>query len=113
MIFTAEPIDAQTGASFGLVDEVVPKGSARAAAVQLAASIGSGPAMGLAAVKDLIDRSHNENWSTLRERSFVWSDAAFSSEDCAAGVRAFRAKERPTFTGSAVSPNTVSAGAAK
>ena len=101
MIFTAEPIDARRAAEIGLVDELAPKGTARSVAAQLAARIARGPALGLAAAKDLIDHHHRRSWSSLREVSFDWSDTAFSSADCAEGVRAFRAKTTPQFTDTA------------
>ena len=55
----------------------------------------------MAAAKDLIDHHHRRSWSSLREVSFDWSDTAFSSADCAEGVRAFRAKTTPQFTDTA------------
>jgi enoyl-CoA hydratase len=110
MIYTAEPISARTGSEIGLIDELVPEGTARAAALTLAATIAAGPVLGLAAVKDLIDRSHNRSWDSLKEDSFSWSDAAFSSADCAEGVRAFRAKERPVFAGTSIPAVATAAG---
>ncbi|NVM98484.1 enoyl-CoA hydratase/isomerase family protein [Arthrobacter sp. SDTb3-6] len=97
MIFTAESVDARQAEQMGLVDELVPQGTALVAALRLATEMGRGPALGLAAAKDLIDRSHVDDWVTLREVSFQWSDEAFSSFDCTEGVRAFRAKEEPNF----------------
>lgn len=97
LIFTADPIDARTGYDYGLVNELVEDGDVLEAATRLAHRLAAGPRTGLAAAKDLINRSHTDDAQTLRETSLAFSDQAFSSAECAAGVRAFRTRTDPNF----------------
>lgn len=97
LIFTADPIDARTGYEYGLVNELVEDGDVLEAAVGLAHRLAAGPRIGLAAAKELINRSHTGDAQTLRETSLAFSDQAFSSAECAAGVHAFRTRTAPNF----------------
>ncbi|GAF44487.1 enoyl-CoA hydratase/isomerase family protein [Rhodococcus wratislaviensis] len=97
LIFTADPIDARTGYEYGLVNELVEDGDVRAGAISLAHRLAAGPRIGLAAVKELINRSHTDDAQSLREASLTFSDQAFSSPECAAGVHAFRTRTAPNF----------------
>ncbi|MFC9553561.1 enoyl-CoA hydratase/isomerase family protein [Rhodococcus sp. NPDC056960] len=97
LIFTADPIDARTGYDYGLVNELVEEGDVVEAALRLAHRLAAGPRIGLAAAKELINRSQSADAQSLRETSLAFSDRAFSSAECAAGVHAFRTRTAPNF----------------
>jgi enoyl-CoA hydratase len=99
LIYISEPITARAAQAVGLVDELVADGTAVDAGLALAHRIADGPAIGLAAVKDLINNSFSADAAALREKSLRYSDQAFSSPDCAIGVAAFRARTTPDFAG--------------
>lgn len=96
ILFTGERIDAGEAARIGLIDRLTP-GPALAAARELAATIAEGAPRSIAGAKGILnaladgaaDRRAIEGW--LRE--------ALESEDYREGVRAFREKRKPRFTG--------------
>lgn len=97
LILSREPISATEAERIGIIDRLAPAGQALALAQELATKFSRGPAVGIAAVKDLINRAEDESWADLKKDSFAWSDAAFGSADCAEGVLAFRQKRQPQF----------------
>jgi enoyl-CoA hydratase len=96
MVFTGDPIDARTAASYGLINDLV-QGSVLDEAMRLAGRLAAGPRIGLAATKDLINSSFTADAAALRGKSLRYSDQAFSSPECAVGVAAFRARTTPDF----------------
>lgn len=98
MVFTSSPVDAESALTIGLIDEVTQESNSVSKAAAKAREFVERPSFPLHAAKELINRSSTESWETLREVSFAFSDIAFSSPDCAEGVRAFRAKTNPHFS---------------
>ncbi len=99
MILTGRPIDAATALRFGLVNRVVAKGAAVAAALELAAVIGECAPLAVRYSKAVARASlaHGEadamgDLAALRER-------ALSSDDAKEGPRAFAEKRPPVWTG--------------
>jgi enoyl-CoA hydratase/carnithine racemase len=97
MMFTGEPIDAETALAWGLIDRLVPPGKALEAALELAAVLAAGPAGALALCKQAIDLAFDVDENEAVARTLRLSQAAFDSDECREGVRAFLAKETPRF----------------
>jgi enoyl-CoA hydratase/carnithine racemase len=98
MMLIGEPIDAATALAWGLVNRLAPPGRAVDVARQLAAVLAQRPRRALALCKSVIDSSFDLPLEQVIARSLEASDKAFSSPECAEGVRAFFAKEPPKFT---------------
>lgn len=97
LIFLTEPVDAQRALDWGLIDRVAPKGEAVQVAGRLAAEMGKRPPRALALCKALIGDATRLSTAELISHSLDASDQVFASSDCREGVRAFFAKEEPTF----------------
>lgn len=99
MIFLGEPLDAATALSWGLINRVAPAGEAYATAQELCSVLARRPRQALALSKSVINMSFDAPVREVMEASFAASDKAFSSPECAEGVRAFFAKETPNYEG--------------
>jgi len=98
LAFLGEPIDAQTALAWGLVNRVVPRGQALAAARELAAVLAARPGRALQLCKQAIDLALDTAEDEAVARTLEVSAAVFRTADCREGVRAFFAKEPPRFT---------------
>jgi enoyl-CoA hydratase/carnithine racemase len=98
MMFTGEPIDAQTALAWGLVNRVVPKGEALEAAIALARTLAERPNRALQACKRAVDMSFDMSEDDAIQETLALSEEVFTTDDCKEGVRAFFAKEAPRFT---------------
>ncbi|MEZ5936045.1 MAG: enoyl-CoA hydratase-related protein [Alphaproteobacteria bacterium] len=98
MMFTGEPIDAETALAWGLVNRVVPKGRAVDEATTLAQQLAAQPNRALQACKKAIDMSFDMTEDQAVEGALALSAEVFTTDDCKEGVRAFFAKEKPRFT---------------
>jgi enoyl-CoA hydratase/carnithine racemase len=99
MIFTAERFTAQEAGRLGAVDEVVPAGTARDRALELATAIAANSPVGVrnakAAMREGFDTDLASGLLVEDER---WAATAFSG-DRAEGVAAFNEKRRPNWPG--------------
>jgi enoyl-CoA hydratase/carnithine racemase len=98
MMYFGEPVAVETALAWGLVNRVVPRGEARAAALAMARTLAGKSTIGLAACKRAIDMAHDMPEEEAVKASLDLSARAFASPDCREGVRAFFAKEPPRFT---------------
>ena len=97
MILLGERVDAAKALHIGLVDEVVPRGSALVRALEMAAAVDKQSPGAVRACKQLIHgaRSSTPQQSLVREReAFV---GLFETEDQREGVAAFLGKRAPTW----------------
>ena len=97
LIFLTEPVDAQTAFDWGLIDRIAPKGKGVSAAEALAIEMSKRPPQALSLCKALIGEASRLSTAELISRSLNASDQVFASADCEEGVRAFFAKEEPSF----------------
>jgi enoyl-CoA hydratase len=98
MILIGEPIDARTGLEWGLVNEVVLRGTALSAAEALAASLAKQPANAMRSAKRLINACFDSPEAALVGQSLTESDQIFCSADAKEGVSAFLEKRTPNFS---------------
>jgi enoyl-CoA hydratase len=98
MQLLGRPVTAGQAAAWGLVNEVVPQGSALAAARELAGVLLRRPPQALGLCKSVIDATADAGDETeLTRRSLAASEIAFTSPECAEGVGAFLAKRTPVY----------------
>jgi enoyl-CoA hydratase/carnithine racemase len=97
LMFTGEPIGADTALAWGLVNRVVPRGHALAAARELAASLAALPGRALAIMKEAVAVGLDHGEDEAVRRTLALSAEVFRTEDCREGARAFLAKEPARF----------------
>lgn len=97
LVFTARRVDAAEGLRLGLVEEVVPAGTARDRALALAGQIGAHSPVALRQAKRAMRRgAHLELGAGLDVEDACWRAAAFSA-DRVEGIRAFVEKRPPQW----------------
>lgn len=97
MMLLGDPIDAATALDWGLINRVAPPGQALEVALDLAADLAQLPNRALQLCKQAIDLSFETDEADAIERTLALSETVFSTDDVREGVRAFFAKEKPTF----------------
>jgi len=97
MMFFGEAIATERALEWGLVDRVVEQGQALAAALELARMLTQRPNASLRQCKQLIDSAFDLTIEESVQASLPLADAAFTSDDCREGVRAFFDKTTPRF----------------
>ncbi len=99
LLLTGDPVDAARAAEIGLVNRVVPDGSALEEALRLAAVIAANGPLAVAVTKQVARRS--ADWSF--EQGWAEQDAlvrpVFLSHDAAEGAAAFAEKRAPVWRG--------------
>jgi len=98
MMFFGEPIAVETALDWGLINRVAPKGRSLAVAMEMARRLAAQPQVALRACKQAVDAAFDATEDKAIRDTLALSDRVFSSADCAEGVRAFFAKEKPKFT---------------
>lgn len=99
MIYLAEPVDAATALSWGLVDQVVPAADVGAVAEALALRLASRSTQALAATKKLL---HDGLHTDIVQATYAEAMAVgltTRSNDFKEGMTAFFEKRTPNFTG--------------
>jgi enoyl-CoA hydratase len=97
LMFLGEPISAAEARDWGLVNYVTPVGESRARAREIAQTLAERPPLALSYCKRSIDLTFDTTQDDALLQTLALSDLAFSSPECREGVRAFRARETPTF----------------
>jgi enoyl-CoA hydratase len=97
LMFTGDPIDAETARGWGLVNRVVPPGQALAAALELGRTLAERPNRALQLIKAAADLAQDTTEDDAIQRTLDLSEAVFRTEDAREGVRAFFAKEPPRW----------------
>jgi enoyl-CoA hydratase len=83
----------------GLINRVVPKGTALQAALALAGEITENSPLGVRASKEIIQRSADWTTSEMFERQRAIMEAVLASEDVREGAAAFAEKRKPFWRG--------------
>ena len=98
LLFTGEPIDADTALAWGLVNRVV-EGSALDGARALAATIAKRGPLSNRLAKELVDAAQDDPIDAALGRSTVAQQKIFDSDDLHEGAAAFFGKRAPNFRG--------------
>jgi enoyl-CoA hydratase/carnithine racemase len=96
MLLTGEPVTAQRAADAGLVNHVVPDGSALDRALALAAVVAANAPLAVRTSKAVAVGVGDLDGF---ERQRPLSDAVFASADAAEGAQAFAQKRPPVWSG--------------
>lgn len=99
LLFFPRTVGADEALSLGLATRVVPDDELPAAAAELAARLAAGPTRSYAAIRQalLFSQTHDLADSLANEAELMGSTGR--TEDHAAAVQSFLAKEQPTFHG--------------
>ncbi len=99
ILMLGEPLDAATCKELGLVNRVVPRGGARADALELARRLADGPPLALRAIKRALRESAHGGIEQALDRERVGQLQLLASSDFPEGVFAWMQKRAPKFTG--------------
>jgi enoyl-CoA hydratase len=98
LLYTGDLIDAPEAFRLGLVNRLAAPGQALAAAVALAETLASGPALALSLIRAGVRDSLDQTTPEAVARTLSDSHRVFTGPDIAEGIEAFFAKRAPVFT---------------
>jgi enoyl-CoA hydratase/carnithine racemase len=99
LIFTGRRMKAEEAKATGLINHLVPKGQARARALEIAASIAANGPIAVRQAKKAIAYGLETDLDTGMILAIEAYNATVVTEDRREGVRAFNEKRRPEFKG--------------
>src|SRR3989441_6596669 len=99
MIFTGRRVDAREAKALGLVNHLVPKGQARAKALEIAATIAENGPIAVRQAKKAINWGSETDLETGMALAIEAYNNTVTTEDRLEGVRAFNEKRKPQFKG--------------
>lgn len=99
MIFTGDPVSAETAFNIGLVNRLTTDGEELASAMELADKISQKSVPALKLVKETINRGCQMQLKDGLKLEVDLFDAVFLTEDAQEGVNAFMEKRKPVFKG--------------
>jgi enoyl-CoA hydratase/carnithine racemase len=99
LIFTGEPISAETALALGLVNAVHPPEALLPATYALARKIADGPPIAIRLAKRALHHNQDVDLRAALEFETFAQNVCFETEDAREGIRAFVDKRAPRFTG--------------
>ena len=99
MIFTGRRVDAKEAKAIGLVNHLVPKGQARAKALEIATTIAQNGPVAVRQAKKAINWGSETDLETGMALAIEAYNVTVTTEDRLEGVRAFNEKRKPRFQG--------------
>ncbi len=99
LLLTGEPIEAGRAAELGLVNRVVPDGTAVDAAVELARVVAANGPLAVAVSKQIARSAAYWGWDEGWQKQAELTGPVFVSEDAQEGARAFAEKRDPVWKG--------------
>jgi enoyl-CoA hydratase len=99
LALTGEPIDAERGHAFGMVNRLADPGAALSTALELAEQIAAGGPLALAATKRILRESVDWPDGEFFTRQAEVVAPVMSSEDAREGAKAFAEKRLPVWRG--------------
>jgi enoyl-CoA hydratase/carnithine racemase len=99
LIFTGRRMKADEARAAGLINHLVPKGQARAKALEIAATIAANGPVAVRQAKKAIAYGAETDLDTAMILAIEAYNATVVTEDRLEGVRAFNEKRRPRFQG--------------
>lgn len=99
VLLTGEPLSAERAERFGLVNRIVPDGTALSAALELAGLVSRNAPLSVAASKAVVVDSADWPVNSGFELQRPYFDPVFASEDAQEGATAFRDRRDPIWRG--------------
>jgi enoyl-CoA hydratase/carnithine racemase len=99
MLATGSQIDAPRALHFGLINQMVPKGNAVAAAIELAGRVTVAAPLAVREALALARQAHEATDADLYRASRQANKRLWATEDFKEGPRAFVEKRAPRWTG--------------
>ncbi|MEB3071710.1 enoyl-CoA hydratase/isomerase family protein [[Mycobacterium] vasticus] len=99
MLLRGIPVDSETAASWGLIDEVVPADSLDSSGVALATELAAGPTFSLGHTKALLNNPAADGLDGALVQEIKSVEATVRSADFKEGLRAFLERRDPSFSG--------------
>jgi enoyl-CoA hydratase/carnithine racemase len=99
LALTGDPISAERGHEFGLVNRLADDGQALDVALELARSIAANGPLALAATKAVLLQRHSWSEEEFWDRQGEITGPVFASEDAREGATAFAEKRAPEWKG--------------
>lgn len=99
LALTAEPVNAETAADWGMIWKALPDDTLMEEATALATRLAAGPTMGLGLTKRLIQAAATNSLDEQLDMERDLQRTAGRSADYAEGVAAFLDKRKPEFKG--------------
>jgi 2-(1,2-epoxy-1,2-dihydrophenyl)acetyl-CoA isomerase len=99
MLLRGTPVPAETAAEWGLIDEVVDTDSLGEAAADLAEELAAGPTFSLGHTKALLNRRAPSDLASALRAEADSVEATIRSADFKEGIRSFRERRDPVFSG--------------
>ncbi|MUL47160.1 enoyl-CoA hydratase [Mycobacterium sp. CBMA293] len=99
LILLAQPFTAEKANEFGLVTRLTPPGNALVEAIELAATLSTGPTRAYAESKGLLARSYFQALDQTLDQEGLAQRRLGATTDHKTAVNAFLAKEKPAFIG--------------
>lgn len=99
MMLTAQPVDAATAESWGMIHRCLPDGDLTNAISALAEQLAKGPTASFGRIKKALAESYDRAYASQLDLERDLQVEAASGEDFAEGVSAFKEKRPPLFKG--------------
>lgn len=103
MLFTGRVLDAEEGARWGFINEIVPADQLMARAREKARLLAAGPPLVFAAIKEVLRESENLTFhdalAKMNREEFPTIATLYHSQDQLEGARAFAEKRAPVWKG--------------
>lgn len=99
ILMSGRQVSAREALDMGMVSRLLPDDVLDAAAIKLAQQLARGPTVGLGLTKTLVSAGPRCSVGEYLQLESFSQATAFATRDHAEGVRAFLAREKPTFEG--------------
>ena len=99
LLLTADTIDAETAARWGLINRIVPPADLRETAMEYARKIAANAPLAVQAAKELAVRSRDVDLNSGLRMEQIANRLLWATEDLGEGTKAFAEKRKPNFVG--------------